>query len=638
VGAGNYLLVGMVDGDLVTIDVSGSGTFDTKNVGTGKVVTIGGVALGEVTDGGAVVYGYQLGSSSASGAVGTITPATLTYVADPANRPYGSANPVFGGTVTGFLGADTLGNATTGLLTFTTSATTGSNIGIYAILGSGLTATDGNYVFVQAAGNATALTINPASLVITADDVSKLYGALLPTFTASYDGLVNGDTTAVVSGLTLTTTASAGSNVGTYTITAGGATASNYAITFEPGTLTINPASLVITADDVSKLYGALLPTFTASYDGLVNGDTTAVVSGLTLTTAATAGSNVGTYTITAGGATASNYAITFEPGTLTINPASLVITADDVSKLYGALLPTFTASYDGLVNGDTTAVVSGLTLTTTASAGSNVGTYTITAGGATASNYAITFEPGTLTINPASLVITANDATREAGADNPLFTASFDGLVNGDTSSAVDGLIFDTSATTGSLIGSYAIVPSGATASNYTITFTAGTLTVVPPVVIVDGLSIPVSTLDGQSLISSGYAVVSRGRSNRFVSLSGRVAVGTSVDQGLGVALAPAMPWFGEPAGFSLLPVDGDGAASQPGTGEELQVRETSTDRGRFRVIYREALTQERALATGNTATGSSYRDFDGARPPQVRLLRAAPSDSSSTPPATSL
>ena len=478
VGAGNYLLVGMVDGDLVTIDVSGSGVFDTKNVGTGKVVTIGGIALDGASDGNAIVYGYQLGSTSASGAVGTITPATLTYAADPANRPYGSANPSFGGAVTGFLGGDTLANATGGSLVFTTSATIGSNIGTYSILGSGLTATDGNYVFVQAAGNATALTINPASLVITADDVSKLYGALLPTFTASYDGLVNGDTTAVVSGLTLTTTATAGSNVGTYAITAGGATASNYAITFESGTLTINPASLVITA----------------------------------------------------------------------------------------------------------------------------------------------------------------NDATREAGADNPFFTATFDGLVNGDTAAVVDGLVFGTSATTGSLIGSYAIVPSGATASNYTITFAAGTLTVIPPVVIVDGLSIPVSTLDGQSLISSGYAVVSRGRSNRFVSLSGRVAVGTSVDQGLSLALAPAVPWFGEPAGFALLPVDGDGAASQPGAGDEPRVRETSTDRGRFRVIYREVLTQERALATGNTATGSSYRDFDGARPPHVRLLRAAPSDSSATPPSTSL
>ena len=72
--------------------------------------------------------------------------------------------PVY--SVTGFVGSDTLSNATTGVLAFGTTATTGSNVGSYAITGSGLTADNGDYTFVQAASNATALTINPLAVTL----------------------------------------------------------------------------------------------------------------------------------------------------------------------------------------------------------------------------------------------------------------------------------------------------------------------------------------------------------------------------------------------------------------------------------------------------------------------------------------
>ena len=54
----------------------------------------------------------------------------------------------------------TSASATTGTLVFTTAATSQSPAGVYAINGSGLSADHGNYIFVQAASNATALTIN----------------------------------------------------------------------------------------------------------------------------------------------------------------------------------------------------------------------------------------------------------------------------------------------------------------------------------------------------------------------------------------------------------------------------------------------------------------------------------------------
>jgi filamentous hemagglutinin family protein len=97
----------------------------------------------------------------------TITPATLAYVADPTTVPVGGTEfPMFTGNVVGFVGGDSLTTATTGVLTFNAEAEPDSPAGSYPITGSGLTANFGNYVFTQAVGNATALTIGTATPVI----------------------------------------------------------------------------------------------------------------------------------------------------------------------------------------------------------------------------------------------------------------------------------------------------------------------------------------------------------------------------------------------------------------------------------------------------------------------------------------
>ena len=185
--------------------------------------------------------------------------------------------------------------------------------------------------------------------------------------------------------MVLSTSASAASDAGTYPITASGAASANYTISFVAGTLTVTPAALTITADDKSKVYGAALPTLTASYSGFVNGDTVASLdTPVSLSTTATAASAVGTYPITASGAASANYTISFVAGTLTVDTAALTITADDKSKVYGAALPTLSASYSGFVNGDdASSLTTPVVLSTSASAASDVGTYPITPSGA---------------------------------------------------------------------------------------------------------------------------------------------------------------------------------------------------------------------------------------------------------------
>ena len=172
---------------------------------------------------------------------------------------------------------------------------------------------------------------------------------------ASYSGFVNGDTSAsLTTAPTLSTSASEARRVGSYAITATGAVDADYTISYIAGTLTVTPAALTITADNQSKGYGAALPALTAKYSGFVNGDTSAsLTTPPTLSTSATAASHVGSYAITASGAVDADYAISYVAGSLTVTPAALTITADNQATVYGATLPTLTASYSGFVNGE---------------------------------------------------------------------------------------------------------------------------------------------------------------------------------------------------------------------------------------------------------------------------------------------
>jgi hypothetical protein len=149
---------GFVNGDSQATATSGALSFGTAATATSNVGTYAVTGSGLLANNGNYVFVQAAGNASAL----TVTPATLTYVADSASRTFGTANPAFGGTVTGFVNAETLASATTGVLTFNSPATVASAAGSYAINGSGLSANNGNYVFDQAPGNATALTITPS--------------------------------------------------------------------------------------------------------------------------------------------------------------------------------------------------------------------------------------------------------------------------------------------------------------------------------------------------------------------------------------------------------------------------------------------------------------------------------------------
>jgi hypothetical protein len=397
----------------------------------------------------------------------TIGQAPLTITAADKTMTYGGTLPPLTANYSGLVNGDTA-TSLTGLTLSTVPAN--SHAGTYAITPSG--AVDGDYAITYITGH---LTIGQAPLTITAADKAMTYGGALPQLTANYSGLVNGDTTATITGLTLSTVP-ATSHAGTYAITLSGAVDSDYAISYVAGHLTIGQAVLTITADDKTMTYGGTLPPLTADYSGFVNGDTAAGVTGLTLSTVP-ATSHAGTYSITASGAVDGDYAISYVSGNLTIGQAPLTITVADKAMTYGGTLPPLTASYNGLVNGDTASSVSGLTLSTVP-ATSHAGTYAITASGAVNGDYAISYVSGNLTIGQAPLTITADDKAMAYGGTLPTLTANYSGLVNGDTAATITGLTLST-VPANSPVGTYAITASGAVDGDYAINYVVGNLTI---------------------------------------------------------------------------------------------------------------------------------------------------------------
>ncbi len=151
---GGGVLGGLVGGETLGFSYANA-LFDNADVGAAKAVSAD-VTLRDGT-GRAANYALPAGSVSAQA---SITPATLTYVAEASTARQGQLPASFSGSVSGFVPGDTLDSATQGSLSFVSLAPAHAAPGTYAIEGQGLAAR--NYVFAQAPGNATALTLLPA--------------------------------------------------------------------------------------------------------------------------------------------------------------------------------------------------------------------------------------------------------------------------------------------------------------------------------------------------------------------------------------------------------------------------------------------------------------------------------------------
>ncbi|HYF72078.1 MAG TPA: MBG domain-containing protein, partial [Nocardioides sp.] len=215
---------------------------------------------------------------------------------------------------------------------------------------------------------------------------------------------------------------------------------------------------------------------FAYTVDGLLGGST--ALAGVTCGVAGPHAA-AGTYPIGCSGASDPDYVVdSYLTSTLTVTPAPLVVPVRG-SQTYGGA-PGYVADLAaaGLVDGDTPAVVGGvLSCTTTATAGSGVGSYPITGcSGLSAANYSIGYTYGSVQVTPRPVTVRADDRTKVAGEADPAFTYSTvpAGLTLAGVTCGVAGAH--------DVASSYDITCTTTTDPNYTQTSVPGTLTVTAP------------------------------------------------------------------------------------------------------------------------------------------------------------
>jgi filamentous hemagglutinin family protein len=418
-----YTLSGVIASDTgsVSVDASAvSGTFDTRAAGTSKLVTLTGVSLT-----GARSANYTVAPSLTNGAVGVITPATVSFTGPTAiSRVYdatrdaqidNSAPIVWTGLYAGDdVSLDNL--ATSGLFdTKHAGVNKPVTVSAYTLMG----ADAGNYALAQPSGITATITPLPSMLAITS--VVKTYDGTtaLPSAASAFtlSGVLPGDsvTVASVTGAGFATSnVATGLNVSISTVTLGGADGGNYVAPAGPATPntigTINPRSLVatITGNPTKTYDGGSAATLTPgnfSLSGLVGADGATVTKTTGSYDSANAGSRTISTTLAAGD-------FIFTPGTNLSNyilPVSATgVGAIDARLLTASIVGSPTKVYDattaatlGPANFTLTGFIAGegatITKTSATYSSANAGDRTVTASLA-AGDYAPT--PGTLLAN----------------------------------------------------------------------------------------------------------------------------------------------------------------------------------------------------------------------------------------------
>lgn len=410
------------------------------------------------------------------------------------------SSPVYGQavSVTVTVAPDSGTSAPTGDVTFTVDAvpqtpvplSNGSYLLTLPTLSAGQHTISASYAgggsFSGSISTALTFTVAPIALTATATPQIVIYGQPIPAIAGVLGSGVltrdQGNVTAVFA-----TAATSTSPVASYPITVSltGSAAANYTVTMSGSpTVTIQQATVTAVAANATKVYGSANPALTGTLTGVLTQDA-ANVAGVYSTTATTT-SSVGQYPITATGLTGSasgNYKLgTVTPGTLTVTQLAITATATSVTVAYGQAIPAISGSLTGVLTQDAGSVTA--VFSTTATASSPIGSYpiSVTLAGVAAPDYTVTLTgTPTVTIQKATVTVSANSASRAYGAANPAFSGVLTGVLPQDAANVA--AVFSSSATMTSNVGTYPITVTGLTGSaavNYTLgAVTAGVLTV---------------------------------------------------------------------------------------------------------------------------------------------------------------
>ena len=453
---------------LDVLTVSGTGSFATKTVDTGKVVSLL-TAVKSGTDAGnytlVVTPTVMLADITAAPLVPVVTAANKVYDGNTTASATCTVSALTGDVVTCSVGAATWDTKDAGINKTVTA--TGITIG---------GADAANYTVATSATDTADITAKPLTISFTADN--KVYdgntSAAILTRTAT--GMVGAETV-VVSGGTATFN---NKNFGTGKVVTGtGFTLndSNYSVgTINTTTANITKRALAVTATGVNRVYNGNTTATVTFSDNRVSGDN------LTITGTATfADKHVGTNKpvsvtgIVVGGTDAGNYtANTTTSTTANITPLAITVTGAANSRVYNATtlasaLPTVSPA---LVGTDT-AVVSETYDNKNVGTGKTMIPAIVITDGNGGNNYTVTLTNstnGTITVAPVTVAFTANPKVYDGNTSAVIATRTVTGNIAPDPVITATG---GTATFNNENVGTRTVNASGFTLSdsNYAVT-----------------------------------------------------------------------------------------------------------------------------------------------------------------------
>ena len=436
-----FTWAGLPDGFTVTATVTGSLT----NVGTaGNTIDKDTIKISD-TSGKDVTANYT-NISTVSGTL-TVTPRPLTITTDGAEKEY-DGTPLTNSSYT----TDGLVSGETVTVTVTGSQTkVGSSENSFTEDWG--TTNSNNYEITRTPGTLT-VTKRTAEVTLTAASAEKIYdGTALTNPEVTAAGLPDGFTISATAEGSITNAGTTPNDVKTgYQILDSNlqdVTDQFSNIETASGVLTVLKKALKITSGSDTKEYDGtpLTKTDGVTTEGLVSDETVTV----TVTGSRTdVGSSENTFDVTWGDGTAQegNYELTTEYGTLTVTnnrTAKITLTAASAEKTYDGtpLTKTDGVTAAGLPDGLTFTASSSGSRTDAGATTNEVTEYTILDGNnkdVTSYFEAITKVSGTLKVNPATLTITTESATKEydgTALTNSAYSAEGFVTVSGVTESA---------------------------------------------------------------------------------------------------------------------------------------------------------------------------------------------------------
>lgn len=482
-----------------------------------------------------ITYPTTAGVPSGNAVVYRVGNKILTVIADSQSKTYGDANPTFTYTIdsAGLQNGDILAAAVSGTASVTSTATSSSSVGSYAIIASAGTLTSGlgySFKFVDGALTVTAKTLTPTF----AGTVTKTYdgtaSASLASSAFSLAGVVGGDAVSIAatSGAYNSKNAGTGKTVAVTGLTLTGAAAANYV-------LSTTSLSSAVGQIDKAVLAASLIGSVVKTYDGLTsatvagsNISLSGIVAGEAVTATATgatynnknagSGKAVTATGVTLGGADAGNYNVNASANGAvgTVNMLQLAASVATATKVYDATTAVANASGNvtptNIIGGDSVTVAAAASYSDANVGASKTINYTFSLTGTDSGNYlapaslaktgnAITARTVTVSLSGGVSKVYDGDATATLSGGNYIVS----GFIAGDAvalNNPAAGSYNNKNVGTGKSVSVSGLVLSGAASGNYTLASTSasasiGTVTAKPLTVALAGTAVT-KTYDG--------------------------------------------------------------------------------------------------------------------------------------------